>query len=335
MSSCFNRWGSRARRAGASGFQLGVALIGYALAGLFLVPLHAQQARKVTDGVYTGEQATRGQAIYKDRCALCHGATLGGDQAPPLAGDEFIRAWAGPLSDLVNKIQSTMPANDPGKLTRQQSADIVAYIIQVGKFPAGQAELGDEAALKQIALPAAQASSSREPTTVTGARAPSFPPAANLAQVMRGILFPSSNLIFNVQSRDPAAPLPQRPPSQVTAGACPWADWGAGIYTGWELVDYAALALAESAPLMLTPGRRCENGRPVPVQDADWVKFTVELADAGKAAYKASQSRHQDAVSEVTDQVATACSHCHEAYRDKPGRRTVTDPSNKAARCVR
>jgi cytochrome c553 len=154
---------------------------------------------------------------------------------------------------------------------------------------------------------------------------------------MRGILFPSSNLIFNVQSRDPGAPLPQRPPGQVTSGAFPWADWGAGIYTGWELVDYAALALAESAPLMLTPGRRCENGKAVPVQDADWVKFTVELADAGKAAYKASQSRKQDAVSEVTDQVATACSHCHEAYRDKGGRRTVNvaDPSNKAARCVR
>ena len=59
------------------------------------------------------------------------------------------------------------------------------------------------------------------------------------------------------------------------------------------------------------------------------------LAEAGKAAYKAAQTRKQEAVSEVTDVVATACSHCHEAYRDKPGRRTVADPSNKAGRCVR
>jgi cytochrome c553 len=162
-----------------------------------------------------------------------------------------------------------------------------------------------------------------------------FPAAGNLAQVMRGILFPSSNLIFNVQSRDPAAPLPPRPPSQVTPGAFPWADWGAGIYPGWELVDYAAVALAESAQLMLTPGRLCENGRPVPVQDPDWMKFTIELADAGKAAYQASQTRKQAVVSDVTDQIATACSHCHEAYRDKPGARTSADPSNKAARCVR
>jgi mono/diheme cytochrome c family protein len=320
------------------GHALGVALTIQASVGSFAVVLHAQQARTVTEGVYTGEQATRGQAVYNDRCASCHGATLGGAQAPPLAGDELNRVWwGGPLSDLVNKIQNTMPANDPGKLSRQQSADIVAYMLQAGRFPAGQAELGaDEGVLKQITFPA-PAASSRQPIAPAGARAPSFPPAANLAQVMRGILFPSSNLIFNVQGRDPAAPLPQRPAGQVTSGAFPWADWGAGIYSGWEVVDYAALALAESAPLMLTPGRRCENGKPVPVQDADWVKFTVELADAGKAAYKASQSRKQDAVSEVTDQVATACSHCHEAYRDKPGRRTVnvTDPSNKAARCVR
>jgi mono/diheme cytochrome c family protein len=317
-----------------AGYAMGVALSVSLSVGSFFVTLHAQQARRATDGVYTQEQATRGQAVYKDRCAPCHGPTLGGGQAPPLVGDEFGGVWGGPLSDLVNKIQNTMPANDPGKLTRQQSADIVAYMLQVGKFPAGRAELGaDETVLKQIALPAP--APSRQPIASADARAASFPPAANLAQVMRGILFPSSNLIFNVQSRDPAAPLPQRPSTQVTAGAFPWADWGAGIYTGWELVDYAALALAESAPLMLTPGRRCENGRPVPVQDADWLKFTVELADAGKAAYKASQSRKQDAVSEVTDQVATACSHCHEAYRDKPGRRTVTDPSNKAARCAR
>jgi cytochrome c553 len=158
-----------------------------------------------------------------------------------------------------------------------------------------------------------------------------------MAQLMRGVLFPSSNLLFNVQSRDPGAPLPARPASNVTSGAFPWADWGAGIYTGWELVDYAAVALAESAPLMLTPGRRCENGKMVPVEDAEWIKFSLELAEAGKAALKASQTRKQDVVSEVTDQIATSCSHCHEVYRDKPvrGPRSVIDPSNKAARCVR
>jgi cytochrome c556 len=70
----------------------------------------------------------------------------------------------------------------------------------------------------------------------------------------------------------------------------------------------------------------------VPVERADWIKFTDELVEAGKAAYKASQARNQDAVSEVSNQLADACLHCHEVYRDKPGG-TTADPSNKAARC--
>jgi S-disulfanyl-L-cysteine oxidoreductase SoxD len=312
------------------------ALSVWASVGALVSTVHAQQTRPVTAGVYTAAQAGRGQALYAERCASCHGPTLGGAQGPPLVGDEFVRTWSGPLSELVSKIQNTMPANDAGKLTRQQSADLVAYMLQAGKFAAGQVELGvDDAALKAIVLPAPTGAAPQPAVAAGAAQAPTFPPAANMAQLMRGILFPSSNLLFNVQSRDPAAPPPPRPSSQVTSGAFPWADWGAGIYSGWEIVDYAALALAESAPLMLTPGRRCENGRRVPVEEADWIKFSVELAEAGKAAYKAAQTRKQEAVSEVTDVVATACSHCHEAYRDKPGRRTATDPSNKAGRCVR
>jgi hypothetical protein len=98
-------------------------------------------------------------------------------------------------------------------------------------------------------------------------------------------------------------------------------------------VDYAAIALAESTPLLLTPGRRCENGKPVPVERADWVRYVDQLAEAGRAAYRASQSRNRDAVAEVTNQIADACLQCHEVYRDKPGG-TTDDPSNKAARCA-
>lgn len=294
----------------------------------------AQTTRAAGDGVYTAAQAARGEAIYKDKCAVCHGATLGGAQAPPLAGSDFARVWAGPLSDLVDKVQNTMPANDPGTLTRQQSADIVAHLLQVGKFVAGRAELApDETTLKLITLPRPPGPPAA-PAAAPGAA--SFPAAGNLAQVMRGILFPNSNLLFNVQTHDPAAPVPPRPSvSGRPTGGFNWADWGAGIYSGWELVDYAAVAIAESAPMMLTPGRRCENGKAVPVAEPEWIKFTIEMAEAGKAAYKASQTRKQEAVSEVTDQIATSCLHCHEVYRDKPAIRTSPDPSNKAARCVK
>jgi mono/diheme cytochrome c family protein len=314
--------------------MLGAALAAAIAASLLVGTLQAQQPRTAAQGVYTGAQAVRGQAVYAERCASCHGAALGGAQAPPLAGDAFMQLWGGPASDLVNKIHNTMPANDPGKLTRQQVADIVAYMLQVGKFPAGTIELGaDEDVLKLIVLPRGQAPLP-PPATAAAGRAPSFPAVGNMSQLMRGMLFPTSNLIFNVQKQDPGAP---RPAYQASAGGFSWADWGAGIYPGWEMVDYAAVTIAESAPLMLTPGRRCENGRLVPVDDPDWIKYTLELAEAGKAALKASQTRKQEVVSEVTDVIAKSCSNCHGAFRDKPvrGARDLIDPSNKAARCVK
>jgi hypothetical protein len=98
-------------------------------------------------------------------------------------------------------------------------------------------------------------------------------------------------------------------------------------------VDYAAVAIAESAPLLLTPGRRCENGKPVPVDRPDWIKFTEELAEAGRASLKASQSRSQEAVSDSTTQLADSCFHCHSVYRDKRGGRPG-DPAASAGRCT-
>src|SRR5665213_948771 len=119
---------------------------------LLLVPslsMQAQQARTVKGGVYTDAQATRGSAIYKEKCAVCHGPALGGSLAPPLAGDAFAANWGGPLSAIVDKIQATMPANAMGTLTRAQAADVLALMLQTSKFPAGRAELSpDEAALK-------------------------------------------------------------------------------------------------------------------------------------------------------------------------------------------
>ena len=141
---------SRSRR------SLGAAFLVAAMVASLLGTLQAQQPRSVAQGVYTAPQAMRGQAVYADKCASCHGPTLGGAQAPPLTGDDFIRVWGGPAADLVNKIINTMPANDPGKLTRPQAADIVAYMLQVAKFPAGPTELAaDEAALKAVAIPGA------------------------------------------------------------------------------------------------------------------------------------------------------------------------------------
>ena len=98
----------------------------------------------------------------------------------------------------------------------------------------------------------------------------------------------------------------------------------------------SSIALAESAPLMLTPGRRCENGKPVPVNDPDWIRFTKEMAEVGRAAYRASQTRNQERVSGVTGDVADACLNCHQVFRDRmrPGR-SAPDPSDKDLRCAK
>jgi len=302
-------------------------------AGAFTVPAAAQAPKTARDRVYSEAQAGRGRTIFSAQCASCHGQSLQGDSAPPLVGDDFLADWGSqPLSELVNKIQRTMPADKPGKLTREQATDLVALILQSGKFPSGSTELASgEAALKAITIAGPGAAKPAAIAPAVG-HAVAFPAAGNMAQLMRGILFPSSNLIFNVQTHSPDE-VKTTANAGVQSSGFSCVDWGAGIYPPWELVDYAALALADSAPLMLTPGRRCENGKPVPVDDPRWIKFTQELYDAGIAAYKASQTRNQETVSDATNTIADACLHCHEVYRDHPGA-TRNAPPNRAARCT-
>jgi hypothetical protein len=136
-------------------------------------------------------------------------------------------------------------------------------------------------------------------------------PHSTLAQMMRGIPFPSSNIVFDAQSEDPAKP---RKPAEVGAGATATF---ANVYAGWQQVENSALAVAETANLLMIPGRLCENGRPVPLDRDDFRRFSEELAVAGQAAYKAAQSRDLDAMVEVSGTVSDACAHCHEIYRDK------------------
>jgi mono/diheme cytochrome c family protein len=126
------------------------AAIAWALAGFILgVTLAAQDApRSVWDGVYTEAQAKRGEAIYFARCVRCHGATLAGgtDGAGPLTGPTFNGNWNGvPLGDMLDRMRTSMPLDKPATLSRQQSADVLAYIFSVNKFPAGEVELSRQA----------------------------------------------------------------------------------------------------------------------------------------------------------------------------------------------
>jgi len=102
------------------------------------------QDRTVWDGVYTDEQATRGEALYGEHCVKCHGATLqgNGEGAKPLNDAAFKSTWNGvPLGALFDRIRLSMPQDKPGSMTRQQVADSLAFILRANKFPAGKVEL--------------------------------------------------------------------------------------------------------------------------------------------------------------------------------------------------
>ena len=103
----------------------------------------AAESRSVWDGVYTEDQAKRGEPIYHKECATCHGDMLtGGESAPPLTGGAFLANWSGlTMGDLFDRIRKTMPPSAPGRLTRQQDADILAFMLSVNKFPVGKTEL--------------------------------------------------------------------------------------------------------------------------------------------------------------------------------------------------
>src|SRR6185295_19705310 len=96
--------------------------------------LRAEQGgdKTTSSGVYTEAQATRGAALYADKCASCHAPDLTGlDQAPPLSGNDFNTNWNDlSLNDLFDRIHISMPADKPGSLSRQEAADIVAFILQ-------------------------------------------------------------------------------------------------------------------------------------------------------------------------------------------------------------
>lgn len=160
-------------------------------------------------------------------------------------------------------------------------------------------------------------------SAVAGAKSPADHADGTLLQVMRGILFPNSNVIFNAQKDNPASAKKDADPTMSTNPMT-------GSYGGWEAVENSSIALAEAANLLTIPGRVCSNGKPVPIGNADWIKFVQGLREAGMAAYKAAHSKSQDAVVDVSDTVTTACQNCHDVYREKTEKQ-----GGMAARCTK
>ena len=113
------------------------------------------QDKTVWDGVYTEDQAVRGETAYEQECATCHLADLLGDGiAPALTGAAFDFRWSDlSVGDMYVAIRATMPQGAPASLSPQGYADIVAYMLQRNDFPAGDMELPtEEAALNMITI---------------------------------------------------------------------------------------------------------------------------------------------------------------------------------------
>jgi quinoprotein glucose dehydrogenase len=102
-----------------------------------------ETSSSVLDGVYTELQAARGAAGFAQSCAVCHGGSLGGvGEAPALAGAQFVSDFNGlTVGDLFERIRTTMPLNNPGALSRDQYADILAFMLKANGYPAGEREL--------------------------------------------------------------------------------------------------------------------------------------------------------------------------------------------------
>lgn len=117
----------------------------------------AAPTRSVWDGVYTKEQARRGEAIYAEECARCHAQNLaGGETSPPLVGETFLKHWTGKTAGaLYENLRKTMPSDDPGSLSTRQYADLVAFLFSANEFPAGEKDLDrDAGVLNEIRIDA-------------------------------------------------------------------------------------------------------------------------------------------------------------------------------------
>ncbi len=98
-------------------------------------------------GVYSAEQATRGEATYMSICVSCHpGGTY--------TAANFKTTWNGrPLSELYDLVKDKMPKNDPGSLTPGEYTQSVAYLLKINGVPAGKNDLpADSDQLKKIRI---------------------------------------------------------------------------------------------------------------------------------------------------------------------------------------
>ena len=107
----------------------------------------AQEKKSVKAGVYTAAQADRGAVLFGSKCASCHAPNRFTD-------DLFYTSFAGkPLWEMFDVISDSMPEDNPGSLKKEEYADVIAYLLKLNNFPAGESDLPtDKDALSAILM---------------------------------------------------------------------------------------------------------------------------------------------------------------------------------------
>jgi S-disulfanyl-L-cysteine oxidoreductase SoxD len=139
-------------------------LLGLIACAVITSGLRAQGSTSASSGAYTSAQAARGKALYQSKCSTCHNPDLsGGGTAPALVGSDFLGNWVGqPIAALFDSIHTSMPSDNPGTLSTQQVADLVAFLLSSNKYPAGQTEVPtDPEQLKHIPFDSAPSAAAK------------------------------------------------------------------------------------------------------------------------------------------------------------------------------
>ena len=129
-------------------FAIGFGIIAIQL---FLIFVNSGAAQDTTDStivaIYTDDQAERGALVYEKSCGICH-------QPEQFKGAVFMDAWGGqPVDALYTLIRTTMPYDNPSRLSRRQYAEILAYIFRLNGMPAGETKLSSNIRkLKKITI---------------------------------------------------------------------------------------------------------------------------------------------------------------------------------------
>ena len=116
---------------------------------LLVVAAVGANPRKVNDGVYSKEQAKVGEQLYTDHCILCHDKKY---------FRPVLKRWEGePISVLFTVMSTSMPESNPGFLTEKEYVDILAYILSLSRYAAGDTELDyNDGVLDELTVEARQ-----------------------------------------------------------------------------------------------------------------------------------------------------------------------------------